>query len=164
MPHSPPKNASQVAGSLFGLTDFQELFVQNIFIPRGVGVVLVDHFSFAVEEEGVGDVHHIHGALELAVLVNVHFIFPAVAQGNGADFGTAAGIVDRDSHEFDPGFGLPVEDVLVDGGQLFEAGFAPDGPKADDHGLPIVVDGRSIDGASVEVFEVDGWEGGFLGK
>ena len=129
-----------------------------------VAGVLPDDFTFAVEDEGVGDVDDAHGAFEVGVLVEVDFVGPVVAFGVGFDAVGGAGVVDGDGDDFDAGFFLPFFVDFLDVVELAVAGLAPCGPEGYDDGAAVVLDDGGGDALSVDGAEGDVLRhGGVLG-
>ena len=144
-------------GGLFG-EQFAHLFDEMGLATLGVAAARLDDLALSVDDEDVGYHVDAHGALEVAVGVEQHVIFPPVAVDEGFHLLDVLRLVDGYGHHLHARLVLPVGVHLVDGVELAVAGFAPRGEEADDERLATVFELGGVDGLSVDAFQRDGGE------
>lgn len=130
--------------------------VQGLFVAGLVGNVLPHHFAVAVHHKGVRRVGNVHRAFEIFVRVQVYFVFPAAAFYHGAYLGGVARVVNGNGNELYARGGHPFLVLVGNGAQFQHAGFAPRGPKIDDHRLAVVAELIRLYGVAVDVFHRNG--------
>ena len=77
--------------------------------------MLPNDVAFAVNDEGMGYVDNIHCTLKVLVLVDIDFVFPAVAVNVGLYARGGTGVVDGDCNQFYASLFLPFLIDLFDG-------------------------------------------------
>ena len=100
--------------------------------------MLPNNVSVAVKDKGVRDHIHVHGTLEVTILIQNDLILPVVAVGKRFYLGARPGVVDRNSDQLYAGFFLPVIVLISNGVQLLDTRLAPECPEAQDDGLAII--------------------------
>ena len=90
-----------------------------------------------------------------SVLVDIDFVFPALALHEGSDFGGIPRIVDGNRDQFHARLLHPFRVVFGDRAQFQDARLAPSGPEADDDRLAVIGKGSRADRATFEVLDLD---------
>ena len=118
--------------------------------------MLPDHPSFSVEDKGMRDHVHVHGTLEIPVLIQEDIVIPVVTVGKGFNLRTRPGIINGYGNKLYTGFFLPVVIFIGNGIQLLDAGLAPECPETQDNGVSVVADVGSIERDPFNGLQVDG--------